>query len=87
MKLASRIAIATGASLGIVAAIATPINTAMLTDPAKKGALLAEIPLGRIGAPQDVASPVAWLASDEASYIIGTTLFVDGGMMVSAGSL
>ncbi len=68
-------------------AIATPINTATLADPAKTVALLAEIPLGRIGAPADVASAVAWLASDEASYITGTTLVVDGGMMVSAGSL
>jgi len=68
-------------------AIATPINMATLTDPTKQAMLLAEIPLGRIGAPEDVASAVAWLASDEASYITGTTLFVDGGMMVNAGSL
>jgi hypothetical protein len=68
-------------------AIATPINTATLTDPAKQAALPGEIPLGRIGEPADVASAVAWLASHEASYINGTTIFVDGGMMVSAGSL
>jgi glucose 1-dehydrogenase len=68
-------------------AIATPINTATLSEPAKQATLLAEIPLGRIGAPGDIASAVVWLASDEASYITGTTIFVDGGMMVSAGSL
>ncbi len=68
-------------------AIATPINTATLNDPTKKAALLAEIPLGRLGVPEDIASAVAWLASDEAGYVTGTTIFIDGGMMVSAGSL
>jgi glucose 1-dehydrogenase len=68
-------------------AIATPINAATLADPTKQRALLAEIPLGRIGQPADISSAVAWLASDEASYITGTTLFVDGGLMVYAGSL
>jgi glucose 1-dehydrogenase len=37
--------------------------------------------------PEDVANCVAWVASDQASYITGTTIFVDGGMMVFAGSL
>jgi glucose 1-dehydrogenase len=68
-------------------AIATPINQATLADPEKKQALLAEIPLGRIGQPQDVAAAVAWLASDQASYITGTTIFIDGGLLVNAGSL
>jgi glucose 1-dehydrogenase len=68
-------------------AIATPINTATLSDPAKVKALLAEIPLNRIGQPDDIANAVAWLASDQASYITGTTLFVDGGLMIFAGSL
>jgi glucose 1-dehydrogenase len=68
-------------------AIATPINTATLQDPQKRAALLSEIPLRRIGQSADIASAVAWLASDEASYITGTTLFVDGGLMVYAGSL
>jgi glucose 1-dehydrogenase len=68
-------------------AIATPINAATLADPQKTAALLAEIPLGRIGAPEDVASAVAWLASDQASYITGTTIVVDGGLMVFSGSL
>lgn len=68
-------------------AVATPINAATLADPAKVKALLAEIPLNRIGQPDDIANAVSWLASDQASYITGTTLFVDGGLMVFAGSL
>ncbi len=68
-------------------AIATPINATTLSDPVKTQALLREIPLGRIGTADDVASAVAWLASDQASYITGTTIFVDGGLMVFSGSL
>ena len=68
-------------------AVATPINTATLNDPAKKQGLLSEIPLRRIAQPEDIANAVAWLASDQASYITGTTLFVDGGLMINAGSL
>jgi glucose 1-dehydrogenase len=68
-------------------AIVTPINAAALSNPTTKAALLAEIPLDRLGVPADVANCVAWVASDQASYISGTTIFVDGGMMVSAGRL
>jgi glucose 1-dehydrogenase len=68
-------------------AIATPINKQTLEDPTKRDQLLAEIPLKRIGEPSDVAAAVAWLASEDASYITGTTLFVDGGLMIHAGSL
>ena len=39
-----------------------------------------QIPLGRIGAPEEIADAIAWLASPEAAYVTGTTLFVDGGM-------
>jgi glucose 1-dehydrogenase len=62
-------------------AIETPINTKLLNDPEKLGALLNNIPLGRLGQPQDVASLVAFLASDNAGYITGSTFFVDGGLL------
>jgi len=68
-------------------AIATPINTATLQDPEKKLALEREIPLHRIGTPEEVAALVAYLASDVASYITGTTVFIDGGLMRQTGAL
>jgi len=46
-------------------------------------ALLQQIPLGRLGAPEDVAAAVAFLASSQAAYITGTTLHVNGGMYMS----
>ena len=62
-------------------AIETPINTKLLNDPEKLGALLNNIPLGRLGQPKDVASLVAFLASEDAGYITGSTFFVDGGLL------
>lgn len=62
-------------------AIETPINTKLLNDPEKLGALLNNIPLGRLGKPGDVASIVAFLASAESDYVTGTTFFVDGGLL------
>ena len=62
-------------------AIETPINTKLLNDSEKLGALLKNIPLGRLGQPQDVASLVTFLASSDADYITGTTFFVDGGLL------
>lgn len=62
-------------------AIETPINTKLLNDPEKLAALLQNIPLNRLGQPQDVASLVAFLASSEADYITGSTFFVDGGLL------
>lgn len=53
--------------------------TAAMTD-AAKSATLASIPAGRLGAPEDVAKAVAFLASDDAAYITGQVLAVDGGM-------
>lgn len=61
-------------------AIETPINTKLLNDPVKLKALLAQIPLGRVGQPEDVAGLAAFLASDEADYVTGATFFVDGGL-------
>ncbi len=62
-------------------AINTPINAALLEDKPKLNALLAKIPLGRLGEPEDVSAMVAFLASDEASYVTGATFLVDGGLM------
>lgn len=53
--------------------------TAILPDKVKEN-VLAEIPLGRIGAPEDIAHAVVFLASDGASYVTGQTISVDGGM-------
>lgn len=61
-------------------AIATPINEEMLADDAARGAVEAQIPMGRIGASAEVARAVAWLASGAASYVTGATLVVDGGL-------
>ena len=49
----------------------------------QKASLLQQIPLGRLGAPEDVAAAVAFLASPQAGYITGTTLHVNGGMYMS----
>ena len=61
-------------------AIATPINNFVLDDPEAKHMVEEEIPLGRFGQPEEIAGAVAWAASDQAAYVTGTTLVVDGGM-------
>lgn len=58
--------------------IATPMVTANLTDEALKG-IAALHPVGRLGRPEEVANAILFLASDEASFITGTSLLVDGG--------
>jgi glucose 1-dehydrogenase len=68
-------------------AIETPINKNLDEHPKQRQELLAEIPLGRIGRPEDVASVAVYLASDASSYSTGSTFFVDGGMIRQAGSL
>jgi glucose 1-dehydrogenase len=62
-------------------AIATPINQKLLNSPALLQALLQNIPLNRLGTPDDVAGVVAFLASPDADYITGTTQVVDGGLL------
>ncbi len=64
-------------------AIVTPINNALLNDKPKLDALLKNIPLGRMGTPEDVSALVAWLASDDAAYVSGSTYVIDGGLMRS----
>jgi glucose 1-dehydrogenase len=61
-------------------AIETPINRDVLEDEEAREATLEQIPWNRWGRPEDIARAVAWLASDQADYVVGTTLFVDGGM-------
>jgi glucose 1-dehydrogenase len=66
-------------------AIKTPINTSAWDTPEALKGLLTLIPYGRIGEPEDIARAAVWLASDESDYIVGTTLFVDGGMTLFPG--
>ena len=61
-------------------AIQTPINTAAWEIPGAVEQLLTMIPYGRIGQPEDIGRAAAWLVSDDADYVHGQTLFVDGGM-------
>ncbi len=61
-------------------AIRTPINAALLDDKEKMAALYRNIPLGRMGSVGDVSGLVAFLASDEAGYVSGSTFTVDGGL-------
>src|SRR5277367_5448144 len=62
-------------------AVATPINLGTMNDPAKLAQLNAAIPLGRMARPEEIASVVAFLAGDGASYLTATTIFADGGIM------
>ena len=63
-------------------AIRTPLNrSAWETDDARRR-LLELIPYGRIGEPEDIARAAVWLASDESDYVTGTTIVVDGGMLL-----
>jgi glucose 1-dehydrogenase len=68
-------------------AIATPINLSTMKDPALLAKLDAAIPLGRMARPQEIATVVAFLAGDGASYITATTIFADGGIMQSSPGL
>jgi len=61
-------------------AINTPINAEKFADPQKLQTTIDMIPMRTIGEPEDVAAAAAWLASDEAKYVTGVTLYVDGGM-------
>lgn len=62
-------------------AISTPMNADLLNNPVQLKALLNNIPLGRMGKPEDVAGMAAFLASADADYITGSTFYVDGGLL------
>jgi glucose 1-dehydrogenase len=62
-------------------AVATPINTSTLQDPTLLKKLNDAIPLGRMARPEEIATVVAFLADDGASYMTATTVFADGGLM------
>lgn len=68
-------------------AIFTPIDKEVEENAALNAQLMAEIPLGRWGRPEEVAELATYLASDAASYVTGSTHFIDGGMMRNSGSL
>jgi glucose 1-dehydrogenase len=68
-------------------AVATPINLSTMNDPAKLAQLNAAIPIGRMARPEEIASVVAFLAGDGASYLTATTIFADGGIMQSSVGL
>ena len=61
-------------------AIQTPINQAVWSDPQGLSDLLRKIPMGRLGRREEIAQMAVFPASDAASYVTGTTVFVDGGM-------
>lgn len=68
-------------------AVETPINASVLNDPEKMKALDSAIPLGRMAKPEEIASVVAFLAGEGASYMTATTVFIDGGIMNSSPGL
>ncbi len=61
--------------------IETPLLAGVVKDEAFRKKVLSRTPLGRVGQPAEVAAIVAWLASDEASYVTGTTVYADGGRL------
>src|SRR5215208_3779373 len=68
-------------------AIETPMDAPLEQDPDEMKELLSEIPLGRMGKPEEVANLALFLASEDSSYVTGSTFFVDGGMIRQGGTL
>ena len=68
-------------------AIDTPIDADVKSDPKKWNALMSEIPLHRMGQPEEVGKLAVYLASDAAAYVTGSTYFIDGGLMRYTGAV
>jgi glucose 1-dehydrogenase len=68
-------------------AIYTPIDKDVESNPKLNDQIVAEIPIGRWGKPEEVAQLAVYLASDDAAYVTGSTYVIDGGMLRNAGSL
>lgn len=68
-------------------AVATPINTSTMKDPQLMEKLKTAIPIGRMAKPEEISKVVAFLASDDASYVTATTVIADGGMMQQSPGL
>jgi glucose 1-dehydrogenase len=66
-------------------AIRTPINTGAWDTKEAYETLMTLVPYGRIGEPEDIARAAVWLASDHSDYVVGATLFIDGGMTLYPG--
>jgi len=63
-------------------AVATDMNRATLSDPVKREQLISRIPLRRIAAPEEIVGAAVFLASSESDYVTGTTIYVDGGLLL-----
>lgn len=68
-------------------AIDTPMDAPLKENPELMKQLLDEIPLGRMGQPEEIGELAVYLASDAAAYVTGSTFFIDGGMLRHSGSL
>ncbi len=68
-------------------AVYTPIDKDVESDPKLNEKILAQIPMKRWGKPEEIAQMAVYLASDDASYVTGSTHFIDGGMLRNAGGL
>jgi glucose 1-dehydrogenase len=68
-------------------AIDTPIDAPVKRDPQKMQTLLSEIPMRRMGRPEEIAQLCVYLASEDAAYVTGASIYIDGGMSKKSGSL
>jgi glucose 1-dehydrogenase len=74
------------ANLVAPGAIQTDMNRALKENKDARESVLKQIPIGRVGSPEEVTDVVEFLASDKASYVTGTTFYVDGGMTLYPAS-